>query len=398
MARKMESAGLWSEEAAHWWTVLHGDGASAADRRDFLAWVSRSPERIEAYLEMARLIAALRSDAVRWPDTPAEELIRQARATKGDAIPLRAARNAITAWRRASPAGGSGRCAGMPGRKGWLGGAAGIAAAVLGVISWLGLPPAAQYQYYETKPGEQRSVLLADGSRVTLDSASSVEVQLRAHQRIVHLMHGEALFHVSHDPARPFDVYAGGTVVRAIGTEFNVDMRSPYPAVTVTVLQGRVAVMRASQEGLAAAPSGSLAPTAADKLAARPKLLAIPAPAGALILGASEQVVVTSSGAGVPQRVPDPMAVTAWTRRQLVFEHRPLGKVVDELNGYGGPRIVIDSATLRTREVTGVIQLDDPDSFLSFLADAPGVVIRRESDGTRTVTLKRDATPVGGPR
>ncbi|MDE2260887.1 MAG: hypothetical protein KGL45_00030, partial [Gammaproteobacteria bacterium] len=68
------------------------------------------------------------------------------------------------------------------------------------------------------------------------------------------------------------------------------------------------------------------------------------------------------------------------------------------LNGYGGPRIAIDSATLRAREVTGVIQLDDPDSFLSFLADAPGVVVRRESDGTRTVTLKRDAAPASRPR
>lgn len=395
MARKMEPAGLWSEEAAHWWTVLHGDGVSAADRREFLAWVSRSPERIEAFLEMARMMSALRSEAVRWPDTPAQELIREARAARSDAIPLLAARNDVTGLRRAAPQVGSGRRAGTAGWRAWLGAAAGLAAVVAAAIFWLRLPGAAQY--YETKPGEQRSVLLADGSRVTLDSASSVEVDLRAHRRIVHLIHGEALFRVSHDPARPFDVYAEGTVVRAIGTEFNVDMRSPYPAVTVTVLQGRVAVMRASQEGLAAAPTRLAAPAASGELA-RPKLLAIPAPAGALILDASEQVVVTSSGAGVPQRVPDPAVVTAWTRRQLVFEHRPLGEVVDELNGYGGPRIAIDSATLRAREVTGVIQLDDPDSFLSFLADAPGVVVRRESDGTRTVTLKRDAAPASRPR
>jgi len=128
-------------------------------------------------------------------------------------------------------------------------------------------------------------------------------------------------------------------------------------------------------------------------MAARPKLVAIPAPAGALILDASERVVVTRSGASVPQRVPDLAAVTAWTRRQLVFEHRSLGDVVDELNGYGGPRILIDSPALRRREVTGVIQLDDPDAFLSFLSDAPGVSVLRASDGTRIVTLKGEAPP-----
>ena len=395
MARTTDSAGSWSEEAAHWWTVLHGDGASAADRREFLAWVSRSPERIEAYLEMARLMSALRSDTVRWPDTPAEELIREARASNADATPLPTAGNALTASRRTTPEDGSGWRAGMGGWRAWVGAAAGLAAAAVAIF-WLKLPTATQS--YETKRGEQRSVLLADGSRVTLDSASSVEVTLRAHRRIVRLLHGEALFQVSHDPARPFDVYADGTVVRAIGTEFNVDIRSPFPAVTVTVLQGRVAVMRASQEGLAAGPAGASAPAADATMQAGPKLVVIPAPAGALILDASEQVVVTSSGASVPQRVPDPAAVTAWTRRQLVFERRALGEVVDELNGYGGPRILIESATLRKREITGVIQLDDPDSFLSFLADAPGVVIRRETDGTRIVTVKNDGAPADRPQ
>lgn len=276
----------------------------------------------------------------------------------------------------------------MPGWRVWTGAAAGFAAAAAAIF-WLMLPAASQY--YETRAGEQRSVLLADGSRVTLDSASTVEVELGARRRVVHLLHGEALFQVSHDPARPFDVHAEGTVVRAIGTEFNVDMRSTYPAVTVTVLQGRVAVLRASQAGLPAPPAAAATPVADAAIAARPKLMPIPAPAGALILDASEQVVVTRSGAGAPQRVPDMAAVTAWTRRQLVFEHRRLGDVVDELNGYGGPRIVIESPALRGREVTGVIQLDDPDAFLSFLSDAPGVVIRRASDGTRIVTLEDGA-------
>src|SRR6185437_11525714 len=81
MAPKTDSTRFWSEEAAHWWTLLHGEGATAADRREFLAWVSRSPERIEAYLGMERLMAALQSRQVQWPDTPAETLIRDAKSS-----------------------------------------------------------------------------------------------------------------------------------------------------------------------------------------------------------------------------------------------------------------------------------------------------------------------------
>ena len=80
MARSTD-CGPWSEEATHWWTLLHGEGVTAEERREFLSWVARSPERIEAYLGVERLMAALHSHQVRWPDTAAETLIREARAS-----------------------------------------------------------------------------------------------------------------------------------------------------------------------------------------------------------------------------------------------------------------------------------------------------------------------------
>lgn len=386
MARNTDSTQFWSEEAAHWWTLLHGEGATAADRREFLAWVSRSPERIEAYLGMERLMAALQSQQVQWPDTPAEALIREAKAFRETA----SVATIFPDSRATVPAGAS---TAETGRVRWtglkwgvsLGAAAAIAALV--VTLWLLLPAASQR--YGTGLGEQRSILLADGSRVTLNSRSAIGVELGKHRRIIHLLRGEALFQVSHDPARPFDVYADGAVVRAIGTEFNVDIESSYAA--VTVMEGQVAVMSGAQASLPV-------PTGAAQAPGRQALQQFPAPAGALLLGVAQRVIITPGGIAHPQHVEDLSAITAWTRGQLVFESRPLGEVVDELNQYTAKRIVIQSSRLRLRKVTGVIQFDDPSSLLSFLADVPGVVIHKSGDGTTTVTLSSRAADAGAHR
>ena len=376
--RSTDDSRRWSEEAAHWWVLLHGEGATAAERREFLAWVARSPERIEAYLEVERLVGTLRAGKVRWPDTSAEALIEAARASTRPVTLAQAAAPPVQI-RGAAAAGAPRRT-----RARWAAAAAAAVAVAAALGAWLEMSGGAQI--YRTRAGEQRSILLADGSRVTLNSASAIEVDLRTHRRVLHLLRGEALFQVSHDPARPFDVHADGGVVRAIGTEFNVDLRPHYAA--VTVLQGRVAVM-SDQQARLPVPAAPFAPPTGGVPRPRPQLERFPAPAGALILGVAQQVFITPHGMSAPRPVSDLTATTAWTRRQLVFEHRPLGEVVDELDRDGRRRIVIDSVRLRARQVTGVIQLDDPGSLLEFLSDVPGVQIRRSADGTSIVTLRR---------
>ena len=211
-------------------------------------------------------------------------------------------------------------------------------------------------------------------------------VDLGRRRRVVHLLRGEALFQVSHDPSRPFDVHADGEVVRAIGTEFDVEMLRRYAA--VTVLQGRVAVMSAAQARLPVNRAG-FAPPGGEPPGRRPALERFPAPPGALILGVAQQVRITPRGVSTPRPVSDLAATTAWTHEQLVFEHRPLGEVIDELDRESGRRIVIASAALRARKVTGVIEIDDPDSLLAFLRDVPGVEIHRAGDGASVVTFSR---------
>lgn len=236
---------------------------------------------------------------------------------------------------------------------------AGIVGLAAGVAGWW----FSSTEHYQTAVGEQRSVVLSDGTVVTLNTSSEIEVRLGRNQRTVDLLSGEALFEVARDPARPFDVAAGKTTVRAVGTEFNVDRRPS--GTTVTVVEGRVAVFTADDPG------------------ANPgirKVANVPVVAG-------EQLIVAPNTTPRASRV-NPATATAWTQRKLVFEHRPLGEVAEELNRYNRERIEIQSPLLRAQQITGVFEANNPESFMSFLAKIPDVTVERTGDGRVIVTAK----------
>ena len=383
-----------SEQAAHWWALLHSEGASATDHLEFGEWVARSPERVESYLQTARLMRALKSRTVRWPGTPPEILIREAKASPPDALqlpnsstlphaPSASARGKEDAKQKVR----------LPRPLLW-----GIPAALLIVAgsAWLLL---AGPQVYKTKFGEQRSVLLDDGSRVTLNTASKIEVDLRKDRRVIRLRQGEALFEVAHDTSRPFDVHAARTVLRAVGTQFNVDMRRTQT--TVTVLEGRVAVVPESGAVATGSAESPAAPSSATELrdtAENSISHQVLVPRGPLILAAAERVVITSSGPSAPQHVANLAAATSWTQRQLVFDNSPLSEVAEEFNRYNRGRIVIESDKLRGQQVTGVFQSDDPTSFLSFLSNIQDVEIHEAGDGTRIVSVHGQVPGAVGAR
>jgi transmembrane sensor len=341
MTRENEELTSISQQAAQWWVVLHNANASAAEKREFMEWVARAPERVEACLRVARVHAAVSRSDVRWPQTSAEDLVRNALAAPDDSIvPLRPHVHPKREEERRRPG---------------LLWAAGLAASVLAAASlgwWL--TPSRSEQFL-TKVGEQRSVLLADGSRVTLNTASKIEVRLQAEHRVIQLLQGEALFEVAQDAHRPFDVHAGNVVVRAVGTQFDIDRRATRTA--VTVVEGRVAMIAADSR------TGDLP-----------------------VLSAGDRVVVDSAGPGALEHDVNLAEATAWTQHQLVFHHRPLGEVADELNRYNVGRIDIRTPSLREQEVTGTFRSNDVASFVAVLAGIPGVRVIDDGTGGYVVT------------
>ncbi len=330
-----------SQQGADWWVALHDANPSAHEKREFVEWVTRAPKCVEVCLRVAQVHAAVSRADVRWPDTSAEDLVREALAAPEDSVvPLRPhdTRPREEGYR-------------LPALR-WV---AAVAASVVGVAClgwWLVL---ARPVTYQTGIGEQRSVLLADGSRVTLNTSSKIEVDLPTNHRSVKLLQGEALFEVTHDAKRPFDVYASNVVVRAVGTRFDIDRRGTRTA--VTVLEGRVALIAAASR------TGSLP-----------------------VLSARDRVIVDGAGPGVVEHDVNLVETTAWTQQQLIFHRRALGEIAEEFNRYNIRHIQIRSTLLRGQEVTGTFKSNDVASFVAVLAGMPHVRVAGDGAGGYVVT------------
>jgi transmembrane sensor len=175
-------------EAIGWMIRLRG--GTAADWEAFTVWLEADPAHLEAY-EAAALV-----------DEAAAGL---APAPAPSALPER------------QPAGRS--AASGQGRRALLG--VGIAASLAVAAGWTVWGADGGVRAVETGPGERRTVDLADGSRIMMNGDSRLLLD-EDRPRFARLERGEALFRIVHDEARPFEVEAGGSLLRDMGTVFNV--------------------------------------------------------------------------------------------------------------------------------------------------------------------------------
>jgi transmembrane sensor len=259
-----------------------------------------------------------------------------------------------------------------------------------------------RFPLYATDVGERRSLTLADGSTVDLNARSSIRVEFSKKERRVELVDGQALFQVAKDrqrPFRPFIVRSGDATVRAVGTQFDVNRQ--FSGVTITVLEGRVAVYSSAHEAAdsgattaevstdTAQPAAKPAATAvratrqddaAPAIPAVPTGLTDPSGGAAVFVSAGEQVTVT------PQAIPEPQhadlnAATAWMQRRLTFDGTKLSDVVLEFNRYNRRPMVVDDQVLSDFHVSGVYSSTDPTSLIRFLREQPGIkVVETDSE------------------
>lgn len=263
-----------SEQAAYWWVTLRDGEGTDADRSAFAQWVTRSPERVEAYLRVASFMAKLRSPDLQWPDDTTEALIASGKAKGAEVVHL-----PTPVAREQEPA--------IPTRLRRLRGPL-AAAALLSLVATAAWLYFAAPHRYRTAPGEQRTVALSDGSFMTLSPSTAVEVDYRRDRRLVHIPGGEALFQVTHQAGRPFEVIDPRVIVRAVGTRFHVDCREHQT--TITVLDGSVVVERRGRD-----PGFS-----------------------PLVLDAAEQIVVRESGDPSFSRLPGLRIQTPDRKRALL--------------------------------------------------------------------------------
>jgi transmembrane sensor len=219
---------------------------------------------------------------------------------------------------------------------------------------------------YETAFGERRTVTLADGSRVSLDSDSEVTVQYSSNARALHLLKGQARFDVAHDVERPFSVMARNQKVIATGTAFNIDITQPK--MLVTLIEGHVVVLDETAHPRAVEP-------APDALQPRPSVE----------LKAGQQLATVTNALPAITRA-DLHQVTAWTAGQLVFDDQPLIEVVARVNHYATNRIVLADARVGNLKISGSFNTGDTSGFVDIVTHYLPVQATTDSNGN--VALK----------
>jgi transmembrane sensor len=320
-------------ELAGEWFVANDEGPlETRDSAALAAWLRASPAHVEEFLgvsTIARDLKAAGSD----PEFSLEAILARARSEDGAAIADVRDRSSRSSWFMAAVA------------------TAACVVLSLGVfLVWNARhgeqPVVADFVttlHFETRHGEQLTRVLEDRSVLHLDTDSAVNVQYSKSERRVVLLSGQAAFEVVHEADREFRVIAGATQVVDLGTQF--DVRLEHDATVVTVVEGRVAV----------GP-----PTSA------PSRLPI-------AISAGQQIRVSEGDWPVAPTLIDAQRVTAWLRREIVFDHEPLESVAGEYNRYASKPIEIATPSLRGLQITGVFATDDPDAFVAFLRSLKSV-------------------------
>lgn len=257
---------------------------------------------------------------------------------------------------------------------------AAVAAALVVVIAGVLLVPLlsnpeidASNGLYATTVGEQREQILSDGSSVELNTNSEVQVAYSKDSRLVRLLKGEAHFKVAHDRTRPFDVYAGTSLIRATGTAFSVHMQGGN--VTVTVAEGSVALgtLQTQAHHSEVSAGGVTQPVAVPRGQALAMLRPLESGQVARLHENVAEVRVLDAE-GLAQEL-------AWREGLLVFTGEPLSQVIDEVSRYTPVRIEIADGRLRTLPVGGRFKLGDLDAMLDVLESSFGIRVLRLDEG-----------------
>lgn len=206
-------------------------------------------------------------------------------------------------------------------------------------------------EHYVTGRGEQRSINLADGSTVQLNSLTELTVRFDNGRRAIQLPRGEALFTVARDPQRPFTVATRNGVVQAVGTVFNINTLPEE--VIITVLDGTVMVSRRASER-DAKPEPSFATGGRQVLLGKNTLRATEA-------SNLEQVM-------------------AWTRNKLIFSGEPLSQSLKKINLHSRHRLVVEDSRLKTFPLYGVFNMGDTASLILALEQTMPIKAIRVSD------------------
>lgn len=353
-------------EEASLWVVKISEGASEDDFQKIYAWLDEHPDHVQALMDAARMwdeVAVLSelSDVF-----PLQEYLKP--------HPVKASRSVMYSALAAFLL---------------------VVGLCIPVLVWLqgvgGEPSQDVLQLsYETRVGQQSTVVLPDGSVVVLNTNTKIDISFSPKYRDIILHRGEGHFTVAKNKSRPFRVHANDGVVEAVGTAFTVQQLE-QKVLEVTVLEGEVNVMRTTppEPPAVTAPRASSSssqteqnqpparPLTADGAAAIANTMAAPI---SLMAGESLQIN-ENDGNVIKENVAEAELESrlAWRDGMLLFHGDSLETAIREVSRYTDIQIDVDEE-VRDISVLGNFRTGDIEGMLLSLSITFNLQVERLSE------------------
>lgn len=188
-----------------------------------------------------------------------------------------------------------------------------------------------------TATGEQKLLKLDDGTQLTLNTESAVDIALSEQFRDVTLLDGEIYLDVTKDASRPFRVHVDDVLVKVLGTRFSVQRKKD--SIVVSGHSGQIAVSTQNGEPM--------------------------------IITVGERIVV-KAGELFSDKI-NPNQAFSWANNRFTFDDQPLGDVLAELDRYYYGKIVITNDEVAKMRISGSYSLTDPKKIAHSISRVAGV-------------------------
>ncbi|HWU97485.1 MAG TPA: FecR domain-containing protein [Oxalicibacterium sp.] len=285
------------DEAALWLMELHGSQFDPQQRQKLKEWRARSTAHERAWQRASMFAEKIQS----LPPEGARALKKLAGADRRKAV------KTLAALLVAAPAG------------------------------WLACRYALQSDgvRYNTAVGQQRDVILDDGTRLVLNTDTEVDAVFNEYERRLVLHRGEILVTTAKDRTshpRPFSVQVHQGNIRALGTRFIA--RQEEEKSHVAVMEGAVEI------------------SPADNASAK------------VVVPANEQSSFTSRQADLPVALE--AGADSWADGMLIAHKMPMAAFIAQLNRYRPGKLRYDTR-IAGLSVSGAFSLRDTDQTLATL-------------------------------
>ncbi len=184
-----------------------------------------------------------------------------------------------------------------------------------------------QHDMVSVPRGGEYTLLLSDGTKVRLNSESSVRYPVRfmGDERVIELS-GEAYLEVVKNKRKPFTVISGNQVVKVYGTSFNICCYDDEPVISTTLVEGKVEVCLKND------------------------------PSVKQVLEPNQQTNIVKGQNTITKKEVDPSQFIAWTTGRFAFQDENLYNIMKKLSKWYDVDVVFSSEEAKQIKFTGNLE------------------------------------------